>query len=162
MLILEKLKKISFDIATFGGLGDWKSGGILASFLAFPILLLGKVLYNFIPTYFFWIISFLILLSFLVIFLALRFISDKYPSQIVLDKVIGMVITFVCVPLKWKLMLFGFIFFHALNFFRTFLFCKTLGEKMDDLPFGLGIIVGDIISGLMCNIVLHLIVWIMN
>jgi len=162
MLIVNKIKEICFNVATFGKLGEWWIGGFLATVIVFPSLFLGRFLYGYFPTIFYWLVFILVVFSFVSIYLALNIISDKYPSVIVLDKVWGMFVAFAYIPLQWKLMLVGFVLFHMINFLRPILFCKTLGKRIDELPFKLGIIVGDLISGLICNIFLQLIVWIME
>lgn len=162
MLIMNKIKEICFNVATFGKLGEWWIGGFLSTVAAFPILFSGRLLYDVSPNLFWWSILVLFILSFVSIYLALNVISDEYPSVIVLDKVWGMIVAFAYIPLQWKLILFGFVLFHLINFLRPLLFCKTLGKKIDELPFHLGVIVGDLVSGLICNLFLQLIVWIME
>ena len=161
MAILEKIKKFSFNIASIGGLGRWKTGNFVASLLAFPLLAVDRILYNFSSTLFYWFVALSLGFGWLITYFALKFISDEYPSSIVINKVIGMMITFAFIPLKWKLMVFGFIFFHIVDFFRPILLREGLGRKINELPFGLGILAGDIVSGVICNVFLQLIVWLM-
>ena len=161
MVILEKIKEICFNVATIGGLGKWRTGSFLASLLAFPLLIFDRILYDISPTLFYWFICLFLVFCWLVIYFALNFISDEYPSTIVIDKVIGMMITFAFIPLKWKLMVFGFIFFHVVDFFRPLVLREGLGRKINELPFGLGILAGDAVSGVICNLFLQLIVWLM-
>ena len=162
MSILAKIKDISFAVATFGKIGEWKGGFLLASLAAFPVLFLTRGVYDIAPDFYYWFFAILLILSFVCIYLAINFISDKYPSVIVLDKVLGMMLTFFLIPLKFKLMLFGFILFHAINLLRPYVFSKNLGQRIDDLPLGLGIIAGDLVSGLMSNIILQLMVWVVG
>jgi phosphatidylglycerophosphatase A len=162
MLIFDKIKKLSFKIATVGGMGEWRSGKLLASLFAFPILFLFKVFYGIAPNFLFWLILGLVFCSVLVVHFALSFVPGESSSPIVLDKVIGLMITFAFIPLKWKLMIFGFVLFHLINIFRPFLFCKTLGKNIEKLPGAIGIVAGDAISGIICNVFLQLIVWIMS
>ena len=120
MFILEKLREMSFNIASFGKLGEWSGGGILASFFAFPIILIGGALFDFSSSLFYWVLAILAGLSFFVFFFAVNLVSsDKYSSNIVLDKIWGMIITFAFVPLKWKLMVFGFARYGWLSFSRV-------------------------------------------
>ncbi|MBD3231677.1 hypothetical protein GF322_03365 [Candidatus Dependentiae bacterium] len=162
MFIFQKIKEISFKLASFGRLGQSTLGMFLSSLAAFPILFLGRILYDINSTIFYWFIGLVVVFSIVIISFALHFISDEYPSNIVLDKVIGMMLTFAFIPLRWKLMLFGFVFFHVVNFFRPFLFCKTLGKRINELPFGLGILAGDVVTGVICNIFLQIIVWVVR
>jgi len=162
MYILEKLREVCFNVATIGKLGEWRGGGFIASLFAFPLLLVSRFFYDVAHYIFYWTVGIFILFYFLIIYLALGFISDRYTSDIVLDRIVGMFIAFAFVPLKWKLMLLGFIMFHVINFFRPFFFYKILEEKIEKFSLSLKIFVGSLLSGLICNIFLQLIIWVMG
>ncbi len=162
MVILEKIRELSFNIATLGKLGEWRAGGLIASFFAFPLLLIFRLGGDFIQSFFWVLVGIFIIFYFLIIYFALTFISDRYPSDIVLDRIVGLCIAFAYVPLKWKLMFLGFVMFHIINFFRPFFFYKILEEKIERFSFSLKIFIGSILSGAICNIFLQLIVWVMD
>ena len=44
-----------------------------------------------------------------------------------------------------------------MNLVRPFLFCKMLGEKVENLPAGLGVLAGDVVSGVITNLFLHVV-----
>jgi len=157
MNIVKNLREYCFDISTLWGLGEWKTGSLLSSLLAFPILLIGKIIYRFLPHVIYWISGIGLFFSFLIVSLAYGFLTDKDKSTIVLDRIIGMIVAFLYIPLTFKLMIVGFILFHVIKFFTTFLFYKISNRKMESLFGGVGTVLGDIVSGLLCNVILQII-----
>lgn len=162
MFILQKIREISFKIATLGKIGEWTGGSLVASLLGFPIILISRLTFDFIEPVFWSAVGVLFVLYFFILYFALGFVADKYPSDIVLDRLVGILISFAFVPLKWKLMLIGFIMFQVINFFRPFLFYKLFEEKLERFSFSLKIFTGTIVSGIICNILLQLILWVMD
>jgi hypothetical protein len=160
MFILEKLKEYSFDLATVGRIGSWFGGGLIASFLAFPLILILRFFANITPYFFYWLLVSLFIFYVIIIFLAVNFISDRFPSEIVLDRIVGLTIAFWAIPIHWKLMVVSFFAFHLINFFRPFFFYKILEEKIEKFSFALSIIIGSIISGVLLNLFMRLVVWI--
>ena len=161
MQISEKIKTASFKIATIGSLGEWWFGGVIASLLAIPILLLQSI-YWLSLSLFYWIVSLGSILFLLAIQWTLKQNPDKPASNIVLDKVIGMIIALAAITLKWRVIIFAFALFHFLNIFRPFNFYKKLITYMEKLPDVFGILGGDILSGICVNLLLQAIAWIMK
>ena len=83
-------------------------------------------------------------------------------AKIVLDKIIGVMAAFIYVPLKLRVVIFGFILFHVINTFQVFNFYKRIIKYAESLPGALGIIGSDILSGLLVNLFLQLIYWVMR
>lgn len=160
MFILGKLREYSFNFATLGGLGSWFGGGLISSALAFPLILVLRFFADMTPHFFYWLVASLFTFYVMVIFLAVGFISDRFPSEIVLDRIVGLTIAFWSIPIHWKLMVVGLLSFHLINFFRPFVFYKILEEKIEKFSFGLNIIVGSILSGIILNIFMRMAVWI--
>ena len=44
------LRETCYKVATFGGLGEWLGGGVLASVAAIPIVLIGRLVYYLMPS----------------------------------------------------------------------------------------------------------------
>ncbi len=162
MKFLENIKEHCYKIATLGRIGRWWFGGIIATIFAFPVIVLGKFIYEFSSTFFYWSTGITLIISFLIVWIATKHISTQYSANIVIDKVIGMCVAFFFVPLHWKMILFGFILFNVINFLRPILFRKSLGDNIEKLPLGVGIISGDIISGITSNLIMQLIIWVMS
>ena len=162
MFILQKIRELSFKIATIGKIGEWTGGSLVASSLAFPVILASRLSIDFIQPVFWTGVGIFLVLYFFILYFALGFISDRYPSDIVLDRFVGLLIAFAYIPLKWKLMLLGFCMFHVINFFRPFFFYKLFEEKLERFSLSLKIFIGTILSGILCNILLQLILWVMD
>ena len=157
--MLEKIKKICFNIATLGGIGEFIFGGIAATLLAIPVLLLLNTLMWFGPMFLSIAAVILTLAVIITIHLALRFESDKDASSIVLDRFFGFIVMLLGIPLGFKIVVVGLIFFSVLNFFSSFLFNKLLKFNFDELPGALGILTGDIVMGLFLNVFFRFVLW---
>ncbi|MCF7799514.1 phosphatidylglycerophosphatase A [Candidatus Babeliales bacterium] len=160
MGILRRLEEYCYDIATLGKIGYWPFGGIIASLFAFPVIIIGKLLHGFNITFFNWVTLLSIIFVFFIVWLASRFISEEFSQNIVIDKIVGLVVTFIYVPFYFKIAVFGFIIFNVINFSRRALNYRSLYRRTENLPFGLGIILGDVVSGIISNLIIHLVIWI--
>ncbi|MCF7900356.1 phosphatidylglycerophosphatase A [Candidatus Babeliales bacterium] len=77
---------------------------------------------------------------------ALPLFDEKDPSEIVIDEVVGMLVTFWFVPINYKTLLLGFCLF------RFFDISKPLGIKyIEKLPGAWGIILDDVAAALCAN-----------
>ena len=157
-----RVKSWSFKVATLWSLGEWWLGGIFASTLAIPFLLLLQSVFWLSQPLFYWSIALGAIIFLVLIQWALLHDPDKEPSVIVLDKIIGVMIAFAYVPLQWRIIVFGFIVFHILNKLRPFLPYRRIMRLLDRLPGVFGVLSGDILSGLLVNFFLQLIAWVMG
>jgi len=178
MDIFEKIKEISLEVVTFGKLGYIKFGDIIASAFAIPFLFLFKGLYEINESIFYWSISLGLILSIIIIQIAIQkkpveksedeesepevIDTECGEAKIVLDKIIGVMAAFIYVPLKLRVVIFGFVLFHIINTFQVFAFYKRIIKYAENLPGALGIIGSDILSGLLVNLFLQLIYWVMR
>lgn len=88
--------------------------------------------------------------SFFAIKRALPLFKEKDPSEIVIDEVVGMFVTFWFVPINYKTLLLGFCLF------RFFDISKPLGIKyIEKLPGAWGIILDDVAAALCANVCLQ-------
>jgi phosphatidylglycerophosphatase A len=72
------------------------------------------------------------------------------PSQIVLDEVIGCLVTFYAVPLNWYSLLAGFLLF------RFFDITKWFGiAHAEHLVGAWGVLMDDVLAGVLANVVLQ-------
>jgi phosphatidylglycerophosphatase A len=93
--------------------------------------------------------------------------TDEYDCcrvarAIVFDKIIGAMIALAGVSLRWRVVIFGFLLFHFINTVQPFYWYRKIIRQFERLPGVFGILVGDILSGLLVNIFLHLIAWVMG
>lgn len=164
MNYLEEVKQYSLKAASLWGMGERFGGIIIASLTSLLVLFIGKLAFfiNNSLGYAFYCIFFIA--SALIVGCALNAISDKNPSRIVLDKVIGMTIALSGISLKlryWKLLLAGFITYHLLLLAKPLLLRYKLFRKIEELPYGLEILTNDIIFGTVVNIILRFCKWLL-
>ena len=72
------------------------------------------------------------------------------PGQVVIDEVVGQIITFVATPrIAWIGLIVGFILFRAFDIVKPF-----PARQAERLPGGWGIMMDDVVAGLYSLIVL--------
>ena len=72
-----------------------------------------------------------------------QFFSRKDPGQVVIDEVVGQIVTFVAAPnFSWKWMLGGFALFRVFDIFKP-----PPARQMERLPAGWGIMMDDVVAG---------------
>ena len=162
MRATEKLKKACFRIATIGALGEWWLGGAIASVLSIPLLFLLQSLYWLSQPIFYWTLLLGAILFLAVIQAALLFNYERAARAIVCDKIIGAMIALAGVPLRWRVVIFGFILFHVLNTIKPFAFYRKVLDQIERLPGAFGVLLPEIISGAIVNVFLNLIAWVMG
>jgi phosphatidylglycerophosphatase A len=76
------------------------------------------------------------------------------PGYVVLDEVIGMLLTLAFVPVTWSGVLIGFLLFRGFDIVKPF-----PARHCERLPGGLGIMADDAVAGIYGNLALRLILW---
>ncbi|MCK4517177.1 hypothetical protein KAT92_00235, partial [Candidatus Babeliales bacterium] len=94
-----KVKSWSFQFATLWSLGEWWLGGIFASTLAIPFLLLLQSIFWLSQPLFYWSIALGAMVFLVLIQWALLHDPEKESSVIVIDKIVGVIIAFAYIPL---------------------------------------------------------------
>lgn len=75
------------------------------------------------------------------------------PSEIILDEVVGCLITFLGIPLHAPLLMLGFLLFRFFDITKC-------GIRSCELLFGAwGVLCDDVVAGIISNIILHAIVY---
>jgi phosphatidylglycerophosphatase A len=72
------------------------------------------------------------------------------PGPIVIDEVMGMVITFAMIPVGWMGMMLGFVLFRALDVAKPF-----PARQLERLHGGLGVMSDDLMAGIYANLALR-------
>jgi phosphatidylglycerophosphatase A len=75
----------------------------------------------------------------------------KDPQFVVIDEVVGQLISYVAVPVSWKTLLAGFILFRVFDILKPFPV-----RRLERLPEGTGIVVDDVGAGLYALTIMHL------
>jgi phosphatidylglycerophosphatase A len=146
-----KTKGVLISIATLGPVGYMRGGGTLAALLTLPLV---YVCYHTIGWATSSVVMFLIfIMAVITISRALNFfVRDHDPSEIVMDEVVGCLVTFYGIPLTVPTMLIGFLLF------RFFDIVKPLGIKKSEQLVGVwGVMVDDILAGVLSNLLLYVV-----
>ncbi len=77
------------------------------------------------------------------------------PGAVVVDEVLGMLMTLWLVPVTWKGAVVGFLLFRAFDIVKPF-----PARRCERLHGGLGIMADDAVAGIYGNLALRLIIWI--
>ena len=72
------------------------------------------------------------------------------PGPVVLDEVMGMLVTLAYVQVNWVGILLGFALFRALDVWKPF-----PAERLERLPGGLGMMADDAMAGIYANVLLQ-------
>jgi phosphatidylglycerophosphatase A len=76
------------------------------------------------------------------------------PGPIVLDEVVGMMVTLVAVPIGWTGAVLGFFIFRACDVVKPF-----PARRLEALPGGLGVMSDDLMAAVWANAAMQLIAW---
>lgn len=140
------------QLATFFGVGKFRPapgtwGSLAALPLAALLMFLGPL-----PMMAF------VLVAFPFCIIAAEVYQQDHPHErgdsptIVIDEVLGMVITLVWMPLTWQSFLIGFCIFRFLDIFKPF----PIGYLDKSFQGGLGVVVDDVAAGVIANLILQL------
>lgn len=143
------MRHIYSAIASIGPIGYVKGGGSIAAALA------AVCWHQWMST----AISIQIISVLIVFFLGVWVSNQlekhwgKDSSKIVIDEVLGMMVSLLCLPITFSVVLTGFILF------RFFDITKVLGiRKAEQLPGGWGVMTDDLWSGVYANLLLQFLV----
>ena len=80
-----------------------------------------------------------------------RALDRKDPGVVVIDEVLGMLITIAFMPLSWWGILAGFLIFRVLDVIKPF-----PAGRLEHLPAGLGIMADDAMAGVYGHLLLRI------
>jgi phosphatidylglycerophosphatase A len=100
------------------------------------------------------LMTFLALISFWSSRRTAEVLGGKDPQIVVIDEVLGQLVTFAFVPfvLSWQLILAGFIFFRLFDIWKPYPV-----RNFEALPDGIGICADDIVAGVYAGVCLSLV-----
>jgi phosphatidylglycerophosphatase A len=138
-------------LATLGPVGFLPAPGTCATIVA---LIARYFLGPCIPATYSVLVSIFTVVSWFIITVALkqkRYNNNHDPSEIVLDEVVGTLVTFIGISITPISLLFGFVLFRFFDIVKP---CGiTLLEKINGAT---GIIADDVVAGLISCCILHL------
>ena len=82
-----------------------------------------------------------------------RVLEAKDPGSIVIDEVVGMMVTMLGLPFNFKTAILGFVFFRIFDILKP----SPVRNIQDGLPGGTGVVMDDVAAGVMANILLHIV-----
>lgn len=148
------MKKIFKHIVTLGPIGYLPAPGTCGTTLALVLLyvlhranvsLLSYALFVFV----------LGIVGWYCVVHALDFFERADPPQIIIDEVIGCLLTFFMIPLSLESIIVGFLLFRLLDI------SKPCGVKnLERMGGAWGILLDDVGAGIISNIILHVLVYI--
>jgi phosphatidylglycerophosphatase A len=143
------ITQICTSIATLGPIGYLPAPGTMGTVAALP---LAYGLLTFSVTWQLTIIASLFCISYFIIDRALQVFTSDDPSQIILDEVIGTLVTFCCLAYSPVTFLAGFAFF------RLYDITKPFGiRSLEKIPGSFGILIDDVGAGILAHLILRLI-----
>lgn len=69
------------------------------------------------------------------------------PGKIVIDEVVGVLITFFLIPLTWRTIMLGLVLFRFFDIVKPYPV-----HKFEELEDGLGIVMDDVVAGIYANL----------
>jgi len=85
-----------------------------------------------------------------------RFFGGIDPGPVVIDEVLGMLITLAFIPAGWRAMAAGFVLFRVFDVFKPF-----PADRLEKLHGGFGIMSDDAMAGVYANAALRLVMWLL-
>ncbi len=83
-----------------------------------------------------------------------RHLKATDPGQIVIDEVLGMLLTVAFLPLRWQGVLLGFFVFRALDIVKPF-----PANAAERLHGGMGVMADDAVAGVYGNLIMRAALW---
>ncbi len=140
------MRRIAKYIATLGPIGYLPAPGTMGTLVTLPLVYCLSILS--LEIQFLAIVS-LSIISFFIIRQALTFFKVLDPSHIILDEVIGCLITFIGITCNWTSVFAGFLLF------RMFDILKPFGiKRVEKFRGAWGVLLDDCVAGLFANILL--------
>jgi phosphatidylglycerophosphatase A len=85
-----------------------------------------------------------------------RYFGGIDPGPVVIDEVLGMLVTLAFIPVGWSGALAGFFLFRVLDVIKPY-----PANRLESLHGGLGIMADDAMAGIYANLALRLLIWLL-
>lgn len=144
------MKKIFIQLATLFGVGRFpKAPGTVGTLATIPIFILLTMAG---PLAYMAAILLLLPVGIAACHIYEQEVGGHDHKEVVIDEVLGFLITMVWLPLTWQAILIGFILFRVLDITKP-LFIGYLDRKVQG---GLGVMVDDVAAGIVASLILQL------
>jgi phosphatidylglycerophosphatase A len=85
-----------------------------------------------------------------------RYFGGIDPAPVVIDEVVGMLITLAFIPVGWSAALSGFVLFRIFDVIKPF-----PAGRLESLPGGFGVMADDAMAAFYANVSLRLLMWLL-
>lgn len=85
-----------------------------------------------------------------------RFFGGIDPGPVVIDEVLGMLITLAFIPVGWSAALAGFVIFRVYDVIKPY-----PANRLETFHGGFGIMADDAMAGVYANLTLRLLIWLL-
>lgn len=145
-------KKISELLATFFYVGKFpKAPGTAGTLATIPLWI---VMTYSLHVVWYMVIVFIILLAGIYICQMYENYSQNHDAkEIVIDEVVGFLITMTWLPLTWQSCVFGFVLFRILDITKP----PPIRQLDQKVKGGVGVMIDDVAAGIVANIILQFI-----
>jgi len=118
----------------------------------------GSILAVFIILFFPLVTNVFFIIPFIIIATGISYYEElitgvKDAPEIVIDEIAGILLTFVFIDLNFKIIFVGFILFRFFDIYKPFII-----DKVQELPYGIGIMADDLLAGFFSWIILNIII----
>jgi phosphatidylglycerophosphatase A len=83
-----------------------------------------------------------------------RYFGGIDPGPVVIDEVLGMLVTLAFIPVGWSGALAGFVIFRVFDVIKPY-----PANRLEKLHGGFGIMADDAMAGIYANVALRLVIW---
>lgn len=144
-------QKLIIQLATFFGAGRLpKSPGTWGTLATIPLWYLLAQLHA-IP---YMVVVLLLCIAAILIAQAYENLTSTHDSkEIVIDEVVGFLITMTWLPMTWQSLVAGFILFRIVDIVKP----PPIKQLDRQVKGGVGVVIDDIAAGIVCNIILQLV-----
>ncbi|MBA2746443.1 MAG: phosphatidylglycerophosphatase A [Flavisolibacter sp.] len=140
-------------ISTFLGIGYIRKGGGTVAALVFCVAWWLLAPERGFPPVFYLLFAILIFFIGLWSSTIVETLWGKDSNKVVIDEVLGMLVSLFMMPVKWPYLLIAFILFRFFDILKP-LFIRSA----EDLPAGWGVMTDDLLAGIYANIIMQLII----
>lgn len=85
-----------------------------------------------------------------------RYFGGIDPGPVVIDEVLGMLVTLAFIPAGWSAMLAGFVLFRIFDVIKPY-----PANRLETLHGGFGVMADDFMAGVYGNLALRLLMWLL-
>lgn len=139
-----------YTIATLGPVGYCPAQGSVATIVTLPLVFMLTKIFPSVLSYAAIVVILIIIALWITHKTLLYLHRADDPSEIVIDELIGCIVTFIGIPLTYQSVVMGFIIFRFFDIF------KVAGiSSIERLPRQWGVVFDDVCAGLISNLIVR-------